>query len=150
MLILTKSRRATMASAFMAIAPAVGPRRRQPRALPVALDPCHHFQLSDWSQGFMRHLWKRLTGPRADRPRWRATVLAVATAVAPRRTRPMAVPVAVDPPDNYPARNLCLGAMRHLGKRLTGPRADRPRWRATVLDVCDGCSAATDTTDGRT
>ena len=45
----------------------------------------------------MRHIWKRLTGPRADRPRWRATVLAVATAVAPRRTRPMAVPEALDP-----------------------------------------------------
>ena len=89
----------------MAIAPAVGPRRRQPRALPVALDPYHHFQLNDLGREAMRHLRKRLTGPRADRPRWRATVLAVATAVAPRRTRPMAVPEALDPPDNYPARD---------------------------------------------
>ena len=36
--------------------------------------------------------------------------------------------------------------MRHLRKRLTGPRADRPQWRATVLAVCDGCSAAMATT----
>ena len=88
----------------MAIAEAVTPLRTQQRALLVALDPRHHFQLSDWSRGAMRHLRKRLTGPRADCPRRRATVLAVATAVAPRRTRPMAVPEALDPPHNSPAR----------------------------------------------
>ena len=66
-----------MASTFMAIAPAVGPRRRQPRALPQALDPFNNSQLSDLGREAMRHLRKRLTGPRTDRPQWRATVLAV-------------------------------------------------------------------------
>ena len=116
MLILTKSRRATMASAFMAIAPAVGPRRRQPRALPVALDPYHHFQLNDLGREAMRHLRKRLTGPRTDRPRWRATVLAVATAVVPQRTRTMTLPKALDPPPQIPSMQLVPGG--HLLKSI--------------------------------
>ena len=81
---------------------------------------------------------------------WCATFVAIAEAVTPLRTQPRALPVALDPYYHFQLSDWSRGAMRHLRKRLTDPRADSPRWRATVLAVCDGCSAATDTTDGCT
>ena len=43
-----------MVSTFMAVATAVAPRRTRPGAPLEALDPRHHFPLSDWCRGAIK------------------------------------------------------------------------------------------------
>ena len=88
----------TIPLTLIAIAKAVTPLRTQPSALPLALDPpmCPYQAIG--VRGAPPQILGSQPRPRADRQRWRAAVLAVATAVAPRRTRPMALPEAWTPP----------------------------------------------------
>ena len=101
-----------MASTFMAIPTAVATQQTRPRALPKALDPCHHFPLSDRCRGAIKAFLNPDFRARGRRSPWRTTFFAVAEPVVLQRRRPRAQPEALDPFNKSVSLDWCRGATK--------------------------------------